>query len=456
MTKPPSWVQDAVFYQVFPDRFRNGDPSSDPPDVHPWGARPDNSSCFGGDIKGIVQGLDHIQSLGASALYLTPVFHARSNHKYDTTDYYTVDPQFSDEHTLRDLVREAHARGMRIVLDGVFNHCGLEHPFFQDVVAKGRASPYWDWFKVSGDQVVQKPEPNYVCWGGVPAMPEWNHANSEVTSYLLNVVRYWIRSCDIDGWRLDTVEYLPPDFVLRVRQAAKEEKPEAFVLGEVMGTAASWFKHKAIDGTMHYRLWEALVGFAAQGTLDGAAFAGFVRFMWGSYPPRNGRACYTLLGSHDKARFLTLSGGDARRLQLGAALLFTLPGAPAVYYGDEVGLEGGDDPDCRRCFPWDTGQWDQDTLELFRRLIALRHKAPVLRRGSLTVGECTGKVASLVRRMDGQTAAIVANGGTTDVRAPSPGPGLWRDALEGDRINGGKLSLPRFGFKILLQGADTA
>ncbi len=454
MTVPP-WVQDAVFYQIFPDRFRNGDPSLRPPNARPWGDPPTSDSFFGGDLRGISHGLDHICGLGATALYLTPVFASPSNHKYDTIDYYSVDPQFGDEHTLRDLVGEAHARGMRVVLDGVFNHCSLEHPLFRDVRTKGPASSYWDWFTVYGDRIVQQPEPNYACWGGVRTMPEWNHDHPEVSDYLLDVVRYWIRSCDIDGWRLDTVEYLPPDFVLKVRQAAKEEKPDAFVLGEVMGTAASWFKHKAIDGTMHYRLWEALVGFAAQGSLDGTAFSRFVRFMWRSYPPRNGRACYTLLGSHDKARFLTLSGGDARRLRLGAALLFALPGAPAVYYGDEVGLEGGGDPDCRRCFPWDTEQWDQDTLELFQRLITLRHKTPVLRRGSLTLGACTGKVASFVRRMEGQTAAIVANGGTTVVRAPSPGPGPWRDVLEGARFTERQLSLPPLGFKILVQGADT-
>ncbi len=452
----PGWVQDAVFYQIFPDRFRKGDPQETSSAVQAWGEPPGRSSFFGGNIRGILQGLDHIQGLGASALYLTPVFHSPSNHKYDTTDYYVVDPRFGDERALRDLVGEVHARKMRIILDGVFNHCGLGHPFFQDVLARGKSSPYWDWFHVCGNEVVQKPEPNYACWAGVHTMPEWNHHNPEVGEYLLDVVRHWIKTYDVDGWRLDTVEYLPPDFVREVRQAAKEEKPDAYILGEVMGVASSWFKHRAVDGVMHYKLWEGLTGFVAEGRLDGPQFAGFVRSMWRSYPPANGRACYTLLSSHDKPRFLTLSKGDARRLRLAAGFLFGLPGAPAVYYGDEVGLQGGHDPDCRRCFPWNEAEWDKETLKLFKSLAALRLREPVLRRGSLSRGDCRGTVASFVRQLEGCKAVVVGNAGDADSTASLPASGPWRDALEGGTLRTSKITLPPWGFRILLQGGGTA
>ncbi len=455
MTVPP-WVQDTVFYQIFPDRFRNGDPMLSPSVVQPWGSTPRRGSIFGGDLCGVLEGLDHVQDVGATALYLTPVFQAPSNHKYDTSDYYRVDNHFGDQHTFRQLVDTAHSRGMRVVLDGVFNHCGSEHPFFQDVLARGSSSPYWDWFAVRGKEVIQNPEPNYDCWAGVRTMPEWNHDNPDVRSYLLGVARHWIRECDIDGWRLDTVEYLPPDFVRELRQAVKETKDAAYILGEVMGVATSWFKHRAVDGVMHYKLREALQGFAAEDRLDGPAFAGFVRAMWRSYPTENGHACYTLLSSHDKPRFLTLSGGDGRRLRLAAALLFGLPGAPAIYYGDEVGLEGEGDPDCRRCFPWNEAEWDKETLGLFKRLVALRRREPVLRRGSLTPGDCKGRVASFVRELEGCRAVVVGNAGGAVTTASLPGSGPWRDALEGDTLHTSEITLPPWGFRILLQGGGTA
>jgi len=453
--KPPDWVHDAIFYQVFPERFRNGEPSCDPPGARPWGELPRNKSHFGGDLVGVREGLGHIQALGANTLYLTPVFTAPSNHKYDTEDYHNVDRAFGGNRALAELIRDVHARSMRIVLDAVLNHCGETHPFFRDVVDRGRRSPYWDWFTVRGDHVVRDPEPNYACWAGVRSMPEWNHANPEVRDYLLSIVRHWLHDWSIDGWRLDTVEYLPPDFVRDVRQATKEENPDAYVLGEVMGIATSWFRHGAVDGVMHYKLWEALVGFVADRTLDGPGFAGFVRAMWRSYPRENAYACYTLLSSHDKPRFRTLSGGDVDRLRLGAALLFALPGAPAVFYGDEVGMEGGHDPDCRRCFPWGEGDWDRETLELFSLLTSVRGREPVLRRGTLTPGDCQGRVASFIRDLDGQQAVVAGNAGEREGTASLPGAGPWRDALSGELLRTSRIALPPQGFKILLEGAGT-
>ncbi|MBC7099193.1 glycoside hydrolase family 13 protein, partial [Candidatus Bipolaricaulota bacterium] len=243
---PPKWVQGAVFYQIFPDRFRNGDPRNDPPGARPWGELPDRTSFFGGDLWGILEKLDYLEDLGITALYLTPIFEAPTNHKYDTEDYFQVDPAFGGNEALQELVRALHARGMRIVLDGVFNHCGERHPFFQDVLRQGRASPYWDWFTVYGERILRDPEPNYACFAGVPSMPEWNHANPKVREYLLSVVRHWLLEYEIDGWRLDTGDYLSPDFVRELYHAAKGINPEAYIVGEVWGIAASWFKHGAL------------------------------------------------------------------------------------------------------------------------------------------------------------------------------------------------------------------
>lgn len=444
----PTWVRDAVFYQIFPDRFYNGDPNNDPPGVRAWGKPPTRGSFFGGDLVGIIQKLDYLSDLGITTLYLTPVFTAPSNHKYDTVDYFEVDPAFGGNAALRELVNSVHARGMRIILDGVFNHCSDRHPFFRDAMENGRNSKYWDWFTIAGDHVIKHPEPNYACWAGVPVMPEWNHKNPAVRDYLLAVVRHWIREYGINGWRLDTVEYLPPDFVRAVRTVAKEENPDAYVLGEVMGIAAAWFKHGALDGVMHYKLWEALVRFIAEERSDAREFTSFVRSLWRSYPEDNSYSSYTLLGSHDKPRFLTLAGGDTRKLVLAAAFLFSFPGAPAIYYGDEIGLKGGEDPDCRRCFPWDETQWDVNLHATFKQLIALRKAHPALRRGEPRFLAARGRFFVLSRTVPDEEIVLALNAG--DDTQSARFADTYVDLLSGEL--GSEFSVPGMGFRLLRRG----
>ena len=445
---PPSWVRDAIFYQIFPDRFYNGDPGTNPPGVRPWGEIPTRDSFFGADLVGIAKKLDYLEDLGITALYLTPIFTAPSNHKYDTIDYFEVDQAFGGNAALVRLVGALHARGMRIILDGVFNHCSDQHPFFRDVVRKGTNSPYWDWFTVSGDGVVCDPESNYACFAGVPSMPEWNHRNPEVREYLLSVVRYWIREYGINGWRLDTTDYLPPDFVKDIRRVAKEEKSDAYVVGEVMGLATSWFKHDALDGVMHYRLWDGLVAFFANGDWDTAHFTDFVRSIWRSYPDEANYNSYTLLGSHDKPRFLTLCGGDKRSLILAASFLFTFPGAPAIYYGDEIGLEGGDDPDCRRTFPWDEETWDKNLLETFRRLIHLRKQEACLRRGTIEFITAHEQYLVFKRKLDREEIMIAINTGDEDEPLNLASPGNWIDLFTQAPVSSSTV-IPQRGFRIV-------
>jgi len=445
--RPPDWVRDAVFYQIFPDRFRNGDPANDPPATRPWGEPPAHGTFSGGDLRGILEKLGYLEELGVTALYLTPVFTASTNHRYDGEDYFGVDPHLGGGESLRELIAAIHARGMRIVLDGVFNHCGRGHPFFRDVVERGRRSPYWAWFKVQGDRPQAEPEPNYACWAGHGSLPEWNHDHPPVREYLLSAVRYWIRDYGIDGWRLDTVEYLPPDFVREVYRAAKEENPEAYVLGEVMGLGTPWFRHGALDGVMHYKLREGLVRFLAEGSWDGPRLARYAHGLWASYPPEANYACYTLLGSHDVPRFLTLCGGDTRKLLLGAAFLFAYPGAPAIYYGDEVGLEGGEDPDCRRTFPWDEQTWDHDLLAAFRRLVRLRREEVALRRGDVRWVHAEGKAIAFLRTLPEAEVAFALHSGEEEARIPLPGA-AWTDLLTGERL-AGSVRLSGMAFRFL-------
>lgn len=430
----PEWVHNAIFYQIFPDRFCNGDSGNDPAGVLPWDSRPSRISFFGGDLLGIVGKLDYLQDLGVNTLYLTPIFEAPSNHKYDTTNYFRVDPAFGGDAALKELVAALHERKMRIVLDGVFNHCSEEHPFFQDIIMQDQKSPYWNWFTISGDQIVREPESNYKCWAGVRTMPEWNHKNPNVWEYLLSVVRYWIREYAIDGWRLDTVEYLPPDFVRGIYNVAKQEKPDIYILGEVMGIATSWFKHNALDGVMHYKLWEALTNFFAKGDWDAPRFAIFVRSIWHSYPENANYNSYTLLGSHDKPRFLTLCGGDKRRLILAASFLFTFPGAPAIYYGDEIGLEGEDDPDCRRSFPWKEEAWDRDLLECFRWLAQLRRQEECLRRGTIEFISAREQHLVFSRKLGQEEIIIAINTGDKDAPLDLTSPGNWIDLFTEARL----------------------
>ncbi len=444
---PPAWVRDAMFYQIFLDRFRNGDPGNDPPGTRPWGEPPSHRSFQGGDLPGIVEKLPYLDDLGVTALYLTPIFTASTNHRYDTEDYDRVDPALGGDAALRDLLSAARDRGMRVVLDGVFNHCGRGHPFFRDVVERGRGSPYWSWFRIRGDRPVAEPHPNYDCWAGHPGLPEWNHDHPPVRDHLLSVVRHWLGQ-GIDGWRLDTVEYLPPDFVRDVYRTVKDANPAAYVLGEVMGLATSWFRHRALDGVMHYKLREGLVRFLAEEAWDAPRFAAYVRGLWASYPPEANYVCYTLLGSHDVPRFLTLCRGEARKLLLGQAFLFAYPGAPAIYYGDEVGLEGGEDHDCRRAFPWDERAWNCDLRATFRTLAQLRRNEAALRRGEIRWVCAEGRALSFVRALPEAEVLFALNAGRGEAVLTLPPGGRWTDLWTGERL-AGRLPVPPLGFRHL-------
>lgn len=381
--KSPDWVQDAIFYQIFPDRFYNGNSDNDSRNICKWGDMPTRDNFFGGDLEGIICKLPYLEELGVNALYLNPIFKSPSNHKYDTTDYYEVDPNFGDKNTLKRLVQELHRRGMRIILDGVFNHCGDTFWAFQDVREKGQKSRYKDWFIIKSYPIVKQPEPNYRCWMGVSSMPEFNTDNSEVREYLLEIVKYWIKEADIDGWRLDTVEFMEPSFVRQIREAAKEVKQDAYVVGEVMGgVATSWFKGHCIDAVMNYKLRDLIIDFFIKEVINAVEFNQQLYSFRQTYSDWINPFMYNLLDSHDVPRFLTLCGGDVKKMKLAAAFLMTYIGAPAIYYGDEVGMIGGEDPDCRRTMIWDKNRQNSDLLNFYKKIIKLRRESQALRRGS--------------------------------------------------------------------------
>ncbi|MDD2200952.1 MAG: glycoside hydrolase family 13 protein [Firmicutes bacterium] len=418
MDDPPAWARDAVVYQIFVDRFANGDPANDPAGTSRWGALPTPRSFSGGDLAGIIQKLDYMSSLGVSCLYLTPIFLSSSNHKYDTIDYFRIDPHFGDEETAKKLVDECHSRGIRVVLDAVFNHSGYEFFAFQDVVEKGKDSPYWKWFNVHEFPVRTRPKPNYETFGpGIWQMPKFRTDNPEVRDYLISAAEHWTRTLDIDGWRLDVADDVDHGFWREFRTRMRLIRPDILIVGEILHDASPFLRGDQMDSVMNYPWRELCLNYFARRRIGTAAFAVGLT----ATAMRNRRqvqyAMWNLLGSHDRERFLTACQGDAARVMLASTFQFTYTGTPYIYYGDEIGLEGEDDPDCRRCMPWDEDKWDRKLLKHYRDLAQLRAEHAVLRRGEFASLVADGPESPFVcARWDDGACIVVALNNTEEPR----------------------------------------
>ncbi|MEA1903400.1 MAG: glycoside hydrolase family 13 protein [Actinomycetota bacterium] len=414
----PDWVKGAGIYQIFPDRFARSEHADDT-GLHPWGSPPERRGFQGGDLGGIIRRLDYLSEMGVDVLYLNPIFVSPSNHRYDTVDYYTVDPMLGGNQALKDLVAEAHARSIRVILDASFNHVHPRFFAFADVAEKGPDSEYWDWFVVeewpvsiryrsdraqsdsdfrdyidglgtelgfpliSDDGIVRPVQASFEAWYGVPTMPRVNLANPEARSYMLDVAAHWPREYDIDGWRMDVVRYVDPDFWNDFREVVRAVKPDAYLLCEVMGDASPWLQGDRFDATMNYTFRDLCTRFFAAGDLGGDGMIDGLSRMWAQYAWPVTLANQNLIGSHDTGRFLTESAGETWRLRLATVLQLTYPGAPGIYYGDEVGLEGGDEPASRGAFPWEGDPTEHDPTEhevhqTLRELGQLRRKEPAL------------------------------------------------------------------------------
>ncbi len=413
----PDWVQDAVFYQIFPDRFANGDPSNDPSNVQPWGSPPTLWGYQGGDLRGIVEHLDYLQDLGATALYLNPIFCAGSNHRYNTIDYLQIDPRLGTGSDFDSLVGELHRRGMRLVLDGVFNHSGRGFHAFVDVLENAEHSAFRNWYHIREfplDAFGPGKAERYEAWWGIKSLPKFNTSEPEVRRYLMEVARHWIER-GADGWRLDVPNEIDDDsFWAEFRSAVKGVNPEAYLLGEVWTVDPRWVGPGHFDGLMNYPVREALLEFLVAGQLRPSEFAQRLEAILEAYPPEHMLAHYMPLGSHDTARIRTLCPDGRRRRPL-FTLQFALPGPPGIYYGDEIGLEGDKDPDSRRAFPWDSRAWDSGLRSHVRQLVQARRSEPALRRGAyvpLTADDRHGLMA-FARRTSDREARVVVNASDT-------------------------------------------
>ena len=382
----PKWVNDTVWYQIFPDRFCNGDASNDPEDVVPWRnkGKVTNDECFGGDLAGIIQKLDYIQSLGVNGIYLTPINESPSNHKYDTTDYTKIDPRFGDEETFISLVEQAHARGIRIMLDGVFNHCGYYFAPWQDVLKNGPKSEYFDWFMVNewpldetGKAARKKQLYTFAFYD---RMPKLNTNHPKVRKYFVDICAGWVEHYHIDGLRLDVANEVSHRFCKELHDRLKSINPEIYILGEIWHNAMPWLRGDEFDAVMNYPLGQSIKDFWIDKSLTNEDFEYTVNRCYTNYMQQTNDVLFNLLDSHDTKRLRT----DTKNLdeyfsQL--AVLFAMPGSPCIYYGTEIAMEGGYDPDNRRCMPWEdieAGKYEE-RIAVIAQLIQLRKKEPLMK-----------------------------------------------------------------------------
>jgi glycosidase len=399
----PNWVKHAVFYQIFPDRFAKSDKLFKPSNLQPWDSPPTAEGYKGGDLLGVVEHLDHIQALGATAIYFTPIFQSASNHRYHTHDYYQVDPLLGGDAAFRTMLDEAHRRGIKVVLDGVFNHASRGFFQFNDILENGPHSPWLDWFTIEGWPLSPydggKPA-NYLSWVGNRALPTLNTDNPQVREFIMQVAEYWLRQ-GIDGWRLDVpFEIKTAGFWQEFRQRVKAINPDAYIVGEIWHDSREWLQGDQFDAVMNYLFAEAAIAFAAGPrvlpdqvagrsyqpvpALSGVGYADKIDWLLKLYPWEIQLAQLNLLNSHDTARLISIAGDDRDSVCLATLLLMTFPGAPSIYYGDEIGLPGTNfDPDTRRTIAWDRpNTWDMQALDYHKQLIAMRHAHPALRTGA--------------------------------------------------------------------------
>jgi len=437
----PDWVKHAVFYQVFPDRFaRSGRVDLQPAGLEPWTTAPTVHGYKGGDLLGVADRLDHIAGLGVTAIYLNPVFASGSNHRYHTHDFFAVDPMLGGDDALRALLDAAHARGMRVILDGVFNHASRGFLPFHDLLENGEASPYRDWFFVHGFPLGAYGEGDgtvrYDCWWSIPALPKLNTGTPAVREYLMRVAEHWLRF-GIDGWRLDVPNEIDDDaFWREFRRRCRAVNPEAYLVGEIWEDASRWLQGDQFDAVMNYPLTKAILGFAAREVdvdevakcgykalppLTAEGFAKVVSAEIERHPRAIVEAQLNLLGSHDTPRVARVVRGDAAAVRLATLLQFTLPGAPCTYYGDEIGLDGGHDPGCREAFPWERPDaWDRERLAWLRALARLRHAHPALRTGDTELPYAHRGVVAIRRRLGDDDLLVVVNQRDVDAHVRVP------------------------------------
>jgi cyclomaltodextrinase / maltogenic alpha-amylase / neopullulanase len=446
----PDWAKNAVFYQIFPDRFAFSERVKKPGGLESWYSPPTVHGYKGGDLLGVVEKLDYLQDLGITALYFNPVFQSASNHRYHTHDYFHVDPMLGGNPALRELLDEAHKRDMKVVLDGVFNHASRGFFQFHDILENGDKSPYLDWFHVrkyplnpyGGGDI------GYDAWWGLPALPKFNTNTLAVREFLFSVATFWLHF-GIDGWRLDVPNEIADDkFWQEFRLRCRAVNPECYIVGEIWDDATHWLQGDQFDAVMNYPLARAVYGFVAKSINDNEVkrsgfqkiypvdAEGFVKelgVLFSQHRPEVVDAQLNLLGSHDTPRALTILKDDETALRLAILLQFFLPGVPCLYYGDELGMSGNHDPDNRAAMPWHAEQhWNQGLRDYIKTLLRLYHVHPALRRGVFKPLFADGNVVVLERTLENNHVIVSVNAGDSSITldtALNANDGTYQDTL---------------------------
>ena len=426
----PDWAYEAVFYQIFIDRFRRGDETKDCAYItQEWDEKIGAKSYAGGDLRGITQKLPYLKELGVNALYLTPVFKANSNHKYNTSDYFTVDPQFGKNADLVELVAKAHDSGMRVMLDIVFNHCDASHPFFCDVLERGRKSKYYPYFLIDGEKPdLQKG--NYARFAHCNYMPKWNTSDAGAREYLIRIGTEYLRVYNIDGLRLDVSDEVSHDFWREFRRAVKAVNPGALLIGEVWHENTHYLRGDQFDGAMNYKLQKILLDYFATGEADAERASERMSRLWMQNTEQADFMALNFLDNHDTARFYRSTGRNTDRLLGALACMLVYPGMPCLFYGTELPIDGASDPDCRRTFDWTFASQDAEYAKKLKRLLSIR-KRESLQRGKFRVRAENGM---LVIERAGKTETITAYFNRSGESAAVKGEVLFANRCE----NGGK------------------
>lgn len=450
MNTTPDWVQDAIFYQIFPDRFAK---SAQNPNglltFEPWDSPPTVHGFKGGDLYGVAERLDYLKDLGITALYLNPIFASASNHRYHAFDYYNVDPLLGGNDAFRELLEKAHKKNIRVILDGVFNHASRGFWQFHHVLENGIGSPYQDWFYFDTDRLhgrrrwgaypgtgelhaLQNGEDSlkaigYRSWWNLPALPKFNIETPAVREFLFDVAEYWIKF-GADGWRLDVATEIDDDsFWREFRNRVRKINPEAYIVAEIWHESHRWLQGDQFDAIMNYDVTRPIIAFFSNGKLDlkvlhqqsnyngihhgidAHEFANQIDHNLGLYKKDVTYSQLNLLDTHDTPRFLSCVSGDKTSLKLAWLFLFAYPGAPCIYYGDEIGVDGEHDPFSRKSFPWDENKWDKGLLNYAKEVVALRTKNPALRRGDYKRLWSANGVYAFSRTHEGKTLVVALN-----------------------------------------------
>lgn len=397
----PSWAKEMVWYQIFPERFANGDKSLDPEDVLPWNSEKavHNGMFFGGDLQGVINHLTDLKELGITGIYFTPIFESPSCHKYDTTDYFKIDPCFGTNEKFKELVDKAHSLGIKVMLDAVFNHCGFKHPFWQDVMKNGKKSPYYDYFHILHEPLINfklneegmpRPLTNqqqenlaYRTFAFVPDMPKWNTAHEKTRRYLLDVGKYWVEKYDIDGWRLDVSNEVSHDFWRAFRKEIKAVKKEVYIIGENWDNSYPWLMGDQFDAVMNYELLYPIWNFIGHNvyshqTITASQYQQAISTLLANYPKQVTEHMFNMIDSHDTPRLMNVCNDNEEKVKLAYILQMTFAGAPSIYYGSEVGVKG-EGEDNRRCMPWDEASQNLNIKNHVKRMIQIRKEIAATR-----------------------------------------------------------------------------